>query len=193
MTTTTVTEEQVLDAWLDGLVARAGGDPERGVQPPPAEAFVDEGGERTPFLPAPELADLAAQLLARHTHLAHLLGLEVVYLWKAEGGKSAGQDVLGKCQKPSGLLRHFSQADFVIWLAADHLRARLLSARQVEALLYHELLHTAIDDEGRPAVRGHDWAGFTREIEHYGLYLEDIRRIDQALRQTRLPGLEGGR
>ena len=159
------------------------------LRPPAAEAFIDEYGNPAEFIPAPDLEQRAEQLITRHKRFSHLDDFEVIYLWKAEGGASGGSATLGKCQKPSGLLKHFSQAHFVIWLAADHARKRLLSANQLEGILYHELCHAGVV-EGKPVIVPHDWAGFAAEIEEYGFYLSDLRVITNAV-QMRLKGMAG--
>ena len=166
---------------------------ERRYRVPAASAFVGDDDETVDFLPAGDLARGAAKLRERFPEdLAHLAGVEVVYLWKAAGGKSGGKNVLGKTTKLAGLARFLSGADdgvpvdFVVWLAADHLALR--SDSGIEAVLFHELCHIGTDDEGRPVVRQHDWAGFAREIELFGLHTEDARTVDAAFRQLHLTG-----
>lgn len=161
--------------------------------PPVASAFVGPDGETIEFLPAPDLSRGAVKLRERHPEdLAHLDGLTIEYVWKAAGGKSGGKAVLGKTTKLAGLARYLSGAldgepvDFVVWLAADHLALR--SDRGIEAVLFHELCHIGTDDDGKPVVRQHDWAGFAREIELFGLHTEDARTVDKAFRQLHLSG-----
>lgn len=161
-----------------------------GLRPPAAAAFIGEDGETVPFLPAPELERRVDELVARYPELAFLDSLEVAVLWKAVGGKAKGRPVLGKCTRPSGLLAYFSRADFVIWIAADHVRERNgvgLTEQQVEALLYHELSHIGWDDEAdKPIVVGHDLEEFRKVVERYGLWLEDVRTMDSTFQQLRL-------
>ena len=111
------------------------------------------------------------------TRFGHLRDREVVYLWKASGGKANGKLVLGKCQKATGLVAHFSKADWVVWLAADHGRDLGLTRWQVEAGLYHELLHAGADEVGTPTLYPHDAEMFRAEIEQYGLWKSDLRFV----------------
>ena len=135
---------------------------------------------------APELEALAAELVERHPDtFGHLRELTLKVLWKAKAGKASGKIVFGKTQKPSksSLLSFYEPADFVIWLAADAVAGALFTRRQVEALLAHELMHTAIDDKGAPATVSHDFEGFARELELYGFWeegLQTARRATQA-------------
>ncbi|HQX61832.1 MAG TPA: putative metallopeptidase [Thermomicrobiales bacterium] len=161
--------------------------------PPSALTFGD-----AEFRPAPDLARGAAKLLEAYPEdLAVLNIVQPVYLWRKKGGMSAGKDVLGKTTKLSGMARYLSgyvdnePVDIVIWLAADHLAIR--SDRGIEAVLFHELLHVGLketddeDDVPAPIVLPHDWAGFRREIEVYGLHTEDARQVAPAFAQVALP------
>ena len=150
------------------------------------------------FRPAPDLARGAAKLLAQYPDdLEALNVIQPVYLWRKKGGTAAGKEVLGKTTKLTGMSRYLSgyvdnePVDIVIWLAADNLAIR--SDRGIEAVLFHELLHVGLkeaDDEDEPPaaiVLPHDWAGFRREIEAFGLHTADARQVAQAFAQVSLP------
>ncbi|MDQ4121705.1 MAG: hypothetical protein M3209_09695 [Acidobacteriota bacterium] len=113
---------------------------------------------------------------------------KVMLFWKAKGGSGGGNDTLGKCQKPSGLLRHYSTADFIIWLAADHLRERKFTRWQVLALVYHEMRHTNCDGNGKFVLRGHEFEGFVDEIERFGAWKTNAESIIKA--SQKLPGFD---
>jgi hypothetical protein len=152
---------------------------------PPAMALFQEGVE---YILAPELGDRAEALIARYEELGHLQGLEIVYLWRGKGGKSGGGAVLGKCVLASGLVGYLAGgAHFVVWLAADYATAYAMTDRQLEALLYHELSHADMDPEkGTSRLKAHDAAVFFSEIEHYGLWLEDMQRLGETIQQLPL-------
>lgn len=156
----------------------------------PAES---EFGDKD-FLPADDLEVLASDLIDRHTTFSHFPGLTIHYRWKKKGGKKSGAAVYGKCVKPSGLLADYSDADFVIWLAADYVRDAEFSQRQIEALLFHELLHAGISDEdegeAKPALIAHDFEGFRAEVETYGWWSSELRGLEIAARQLKLFGDE---
>lgn len=135
--------------------------------------------ESEEFIEAPALVDIAQELIARFEELSFLYDFRLRLFWKSKGGSTGSKNTLGKCVKPSGLLKKYSDADFIVWVAADHTRHRLTN-RQMEALLYHELSHCVLDEKGRPAIRPHDFEGFAREIEIYGAWKGDIERIGKA-------------
>lgn len=139
------------------------------------------------YLEAPELAEVGRKLIRHYYNdFAHLVGANIVYLWKEKGGESGGMATLGKCIRPTGLAAYFAtdedeaqRVNYVIWAAADHLRENRASARTVHALIFHELKHTAFVD-GKYIVVNHEFEGFAREIEEFGMWTNSIRRIAEA-------------
>jgi hypothetical protein len=123
-------------------------------------------------------------------HLPDFPECSIVYLWKAKGGAPGGNATMGKCLKLTGDKQFgFNGRDYEIWLAADHVAAMQFSNFQLEALLYHELLHVAKqeDEDGniKLGVRGHDFEGFVPEIENYGFWDQSAAAIARAV-QLRL-------
>ena len=149
--------------------------------------------ENEDYRPAPDLVAIARQLQERHdATFAHLNECRVVYLWKREGGKSNGKETHGKCQKPSPLVKFLTGgdsggADFIIWLAADHLTNHEYTRLQVEAILFHEMLHTSLDEPeevGKPAkakIVAHDVEAFELEVEVYGLWRLELRSMARTM------------
>lgn len=169
------------------------------VYPTPA----DERFEERDYMSAPDLSEIAKALVkADRAQFDHFKGLHVVYLWRRKGGSTGGRLTLGKCQKPTGLLAYFAGADFVVWLAADHHRDRVAGERagasrfEVEAALFHEMLHVGIetDDDGnvRNVIVPHDFTAFNAEVTRYGAWKGDLRAADQSFRQMPLWSGEGG-
>jgi len=164
-----------------------GGDPDARY-PAPSENTM-EGVE---FAQAADLEEIGQALIYAHrATFSHLDSLTVTYLWRAKGGKSAGKPVLGKCQKPAGLLAYFANTSWVIALAADHARDFGLSRWQVEGVLFHELLHAGEDVKTmEPSLLPHDTEVFAAEIEEYGLWSSDLCFVAKAFRtveQLQLP------
>lgn len=155
----------------------------------PGDGEFDDGAD---YLVSGRLAQRAKVLISRHPEFFnHLHRLSVIYLWRREGGKSKGRVVFGKCSKASGLVKHFSESQFVIWLAADHCRMARYGDREIEALLFHEMLHTAVaevnENTGRgggPTLVPHDLEVFRAEIEVYGLWAADLRDVAPAFQQA---------
>jgi len=154
-----------------------------------APDLIDFGSSE--YMAAPELEAVGIALIGRETSLAHLHGAEITFLWKAKGGHAKGHRTLGKAQKPSGLLYHFAACDFVIWLAADHLADLQFTARQIEAVVFHELSHCDYEEDedsgtGKFTIVGHDVEVFYAEILKYGAYKEDLHQLAGVFRQLSL-------
>lgn len=136
------------------------------------------------YLPGDDIARIAASLIGRHPQdFKHLPNAPILYRWKREGGKNAGKLRLGQCRHLDAVARHFAGSEFLIWLAADHLRAHRFTARQVEAAIFHELLHIELagDDKPRLAIAPHDFEGFGRELAVYGPWRGDLRIIQRQM------------
>jgi hypothetical protein len=165
----------------------AGGDPDGRAPIPWAGQFEDRDGRDLDFIPAPALQDIAIALTDAVEGFAHLHRAVVKFRWKREGGARAGRATYGKCVKASGLTRHFGDCDFVIWAAADHLRAAQFTNWQLEALVYHELCHIVENPEsGALGLVGHDWEGFASELARYGAWDASIKRIARIAQQLPL-------
>jgi hypothetical protein len=163
-----------------------GGDPEAKYPIPPDAGFGADFG------PAPDIARIAEALIAaEEVRFGFLRDVDVRYLWKRKGGKSKGKATLGKCVKASGLVKYLgSDADFVIWVAADATRERALTTRQMEALVFHELLHISQGDDGEPILVGHDFEGFAAELDTYGPWSADLKLAARSVRQAGLWDLD---
>lgn len=152
------------------------------------------------FLPAGELDDIGRALCRARKTLQITDEIKIEYLYKRKGGVSGGKAVFGKCVKTSGLVKHFasdarrSPVDYVIWIAADAVRDTRMTNWQLEALVYHELLHIAVEvgdnDEPKLTTQGHDWEGFNAEIDAYGLWWQDLQAMGSHVRQLKLNGLD---
>lgn len=144
----------------------------------------------TDYLEAPELADLAEAILAKRVGDGPATEASILYRWKREGGSKGGKDVLGKCAKTSPLIRSLTGCQFFIWLAADY--CQVLSDRQIEALLHHELRHIGGDENGKLYARGHDFELFAADLQHYGPWHEGLEHLVAVVTQLRLPLPAGG-
>lgn len=180
---------------LPELVATSG-DPFAQARVPSDLAFSQE---QTEFFVSPELEQMGRKLI-EHRDLNVAGEITITYLWKRKGGNSAGKAIFGKCVKVSGMVEYFAaqtrrrHVDYVIWLAADNVSNAGLAAWQLEALLYHELLHITVEhdknDEIKLTTVGHDWEGFNAEIDAYGLWWTDLQQMGERVRQLKLSGLE---
>jgi hypothetical protein len=145
------------------------------------------------FMPAGTLTTIYEQLVTEHSTLDHLEQIEVAILWKKTGGKKGGRPVFGKTAKRSGLVSAFTSADFIVWLAANHISDAEYTDRQITALLHHELMHISYEDppEGEEGARkyvlqGHDFEGFKEELEIYGAWDDLLKEAADAFKQAPL-------
>jgi hypothetical protein len=144
------------------------------------------------FLPDPVLGAIVGGLIEAHgDELDHLHEFGVQIVWKRKGGGSHGRMRRGRCQSAAGLLKHFSDADFIVWIAADTSREVELTNWQLEALVFHELLFASFkeDKDGvkSPAIKPVDFEVHTAELDRYGLWSAELRAARVAFDQLPLP------
>lgn len=159
------------------IVGASNLDPDAQFPVPPDKSFEEIGDE---FIPADNIGEIGQALIDKHLCFESIREAKIIYLWKRKGSETPKM-LLGKCQRPSGLLKHFSSADFIVFLCANNCRG--LTRWQIEALTFHELKHAKIDDE-KPVTVPHDWEGFAEEIQRYGLWKRDIEPIAQAVTKS---------
>jgi hypothetical protein len=149
--------------------------------PPSEAAFGTED-----FLPASDLERMAARFIAEYPgHFGHVANARLSILWKRAGGKSRGQIRMGQCSKTSGRARFWGESEFVIWLAADHLRRS--PSEKIANVLFHELLHIGSDpDTGDAKIVGHDLEFFFAEVSERGLWRPEMEQAHEVFTQLRL-------
>lgn len=168
----------------------------------PDRVSIDKAEQRFPvprveddFIPAPDIRRIVDRLLQTHAQFSHLVPLQIVCLWKKKGGNDRGRALFGKIQQLSGLASYFAEAseqspvDLVLITAADNCYNARLTHNQVEALIFHELNHVAVNDEEKIILTGHDAEMFQAEIEQYGFWAADLQRMASAFRshEAQLP------
>lgn len=167
----------------------AGGGDFVSVGVPTESDFRDEA-----FLDAPGAKIVAEHVQQKFPEVFDHLDLDrIKFLWNAKGGQSGKRNTLGKVGKLSPKERHFLgyDADFWIWFAADHVRESRFDAQQFEALVFHELKHLQLDDDGAVVVVGHDFEGFAQELEIYGPWSGSAAKIVRAIQPSFFEELEG--
>lgn len=154
----------------------------------PAKELVAPPDFEAAYLFADSLRAMAEKLIGQHgVKFSHLTPLKVDYLWRRKGGKRRGKPNLSDCGRPSGMLAFYSKADFVVWIAANHVRELGLSPQQVEARLFRELLRCGVDaDTQEPMVYPFDFEGFGAELAHYGAYSADLYRLVETAQEVAL-------
>lgn len=140
--------------------------------------------------PAPAVKVIADRLIDSEPEFRHLRNVRIEYLFQSEASRSGGKLILGRARKITGfnaLLgtpEALEDADttseglefFLLTVAAD--TWLLMSSRQREALVFHELMHfnINIDDEGNAllSLRPHDLEAFGAELAKYGAWKQDV-------------------
>ena len=153
-----------------------------GIVVPTEQEFAEEDSE---YVASPALEDMAREIIERLPGLGAAERATILYRWKRKGGESAGREVWGKCKKASQLERHLTDADFIIWLAADY--CQRFGNQRIAALLHHELRHIGLDDKGRLIIVGHEYEGFLADLEHYGAWSPGLTAMVGMAQQLRLP------
>jgi hypothetical protein len=139
------------------------------------------------WLAAPDVKDMAERLVRKHEGIfGHYIDLDIAFLWKRKGGKANGKPKLGEAVKVGGLTTAFTDAQIVIWLAADNVYEAMLTTHQAEALVFRQLKRTGLDENGKPEIKGFDFWGFEDEVKAYGLWNSDLQGAGEAFQQLRL-------
>lgn len=124
---------------------------------------------------APELANIADQLIGEHGFLEDLQHCDIRWYWKRKTGVSKGRVKIGFMKRASDLLGHFSGADFIGWLSATTARDGRFTDEQVRAAVFHQLLHVGSDDKGNWIFVPHDFEGFAQEVRVFGTWTENLK------------------
>lgn len=149
----------------------------------------DSAFQKRQFMLAPALQNLAEELIERHGFLEQLEACELEFKWQRLGTNSNGKRSIGTLKRVSGVWADYCSAQFVIYLAADTARLANFTDRQVEAALFHQLLHIGKDKKGNWIRVGHDFEGFGTEVRHYGPWTEDLKIGGQAFTAAHQMGL----
>lgn len=149
---------------------------------------VDDDEKPEAYAEATQPRLIAEQLIRKLVEFQHLRGKTLVYLYRPDPFTVGGKPAIGKCQKPGGLLRRFSGADFILVFA--HTSWQKLNVWQRVALVYHELRHAGWDEmQEKPYIKPHQWEGFFDELQIFGLETfrdwQDLASATQRARTAR--------
>lgn len=119
-----------------------------------------------------EYSGLAEKVIDEHEDLRWIRNLKVRigYLISDREKKKGGRAVLGECVRVRPLYRPYVPHDFLIVIYGQNTAG--LNEKQMEILLYHELLHIGIDEEGEELkyiINPHDVEDFRALIDRYGI------------------------
>lgn len=152
--------------------------PRRAYPVPVTEDFEDSIGVRQPFISAIDLGHIGRALIEMYPELELLNMVGWEFLWQQTGSTAGGMKQWGHAKKADDLLRWYAGGiKWTFWLAADAFRLLGASVAQIEAAVWHELLHAGVNKRGKPTNRPHDFEGFTSEVQRYGLWTGGLRRL----------------
>jgi hypothetical protein len=98
--------------------------------------------------------------------------------WRKDGKIKAGE-----CKVQSGINRFFAECDFAITINFRFWEK--LNPHQRVALLYHELRHAELDEDGKASIHPHDFEVFGDELELFGLRTyEDWVRLGRSIEHS---------
>lgn len=131
-----------------------------------------------------DMAELADVMASEYRELADCNDAKLAYYWKIKGGGTEERPVLGKITKASGVLIFETSADYIVWLAADHLHGA--PQEIIQAALYHQLRQVKIEydknDEPKFTL-DKPIPMFASEIDRFGAWHEGIRDMGHSFRQ----------
>lgn len=173
------------------------GNPEERYVVPQRRNFIDPdwledgGDERDKNAPlratceARELARIAGALVRKYEDLKHLRDAAMEFRWKRKGGGGEGSPKFYGVIRVGGIWRDLLDWDWLVWLAADHLRHA--TKWQVEAALHDALQACGEDEKHRPVIIKPEVVGYAKGIERYGCYTTGLIVGARALGQLQLP------
>lgn len=129
---------------------------------------------------SPGLARIARRLIGTMPELSYIAAsrVRIVYLTSELEKKKGSKLVLGQCEKVPEKYKWKVPYDFMITVFLPNVER--LSREQMRILLFHELLHVGIEEDGNEekySVREHDYEEFREIINRYGL---DWSKDDEA-------------
>ncbi|AGY57119.1 putative metallopeptidase [Gloeobacter kilaueensis] len=147
--------------------------------PPPQEeerAAADLQDTRDYYLADQEAHDLADKLIFSCFELVHLRNVPIRILMRRPERSSKGRLTMGSAHKASPRDQALHGCTFVIVLWEKFWKGE---PRKHEALLFHELCHCWVDEEGKAKLVGHDIEEHYAVIRRYGDWqgeVEDVAR-----------------
>lgn len=115
-----------------------------------------------------EYEAIGEMLIANHDEFKDIIeaGITIVYLASTQAKKQKGKLVFGQCEKIADKYKWGIPADFTITVFEPNIEG--FTPEQVEALIFHELLHVGVEDD-RLFIRPHDIEDFSAVLKKYGV------------------------
>jgi hypothetical protein len=150
------------------------------------------------FRRAPEVAELAREIIARHH--PHLLDIRIEYVFGDAAPEANGRVTLGKAMRISGVNAELARLEdgsededdedaFFCIVMYDDVWPNLNDCRRT-ALLDHGLCHCKVKISKTGVLKlyiaPHDLEEFTEIVERHGLWSKDVQKIAAAIKQAQL-------
>lgn len=130
--------------------------------------------DKPKYLDAEEdVAELFKDLVSEHD-LTYLLDYNIKFLFNTKPRKRNGRRRLGSAEKCSPKNKAMHGYDFLIMLDYEFWHH---NEDKQAPLLYHELLHCSVKENGEPAMRAHDIEEFGEVVNAYGMWKQDIKHF----------------
>ena len=115
-----------------------------------------------------EYAAIGEMLIASYDEFKDIREAEItiVYLASEQAKKQKGKLIFGQCEKIADKYKWGIPADFTITVFEPNIEG--FTPEQVEALIFHELLHVGVEDD-RLFIRPHDIEDFSAVLKKYGV------------------------
>jgi len=116
-----------------------------------------------------ELRQLGRQVIRDRPDLAWLreCRVRIGYVMSSKDKKKDDRIVFAECHKVKPLWQAFIPYDFVIVFYEPN--TMMMDDEQREVLMYHELLHIGMEDNGYLKLRPHDIEDFRVILDQYGM------------------------
>lgn len=93
--------------------------------------------------------------------------IRIGYAMSSKDKKKDEKIIFAECHKVKALWQAFIPYDFVIVFYEPN--TMLMDDTQLEILMYHELLHIGMEDNGYLKIRPHDIEDFRTILDQYGM------------------------
>lgn len=113
-------------------------------------------------------AALAHDVIYEYKEMEHLRhsDVQIIYLASEHEKKSKGKIVYGQCEKVADKYKWGIPCDFTITIFEPNVEG--FTDDQLKIVLFHELLHVGIDENGEFSIRPHDLEDFKAVIDRFG-------------------------
>lgn len=116
-----------------------------------------------------ELRRLGWKVIRKHEDLHWIKesDIKIGYVVSDKAKKKDDRIIFAECHKVKAIYKAYIDYDFIIVFYEPH--TMLMDDKQLEILMYHELLHVGMEDNGTLKLVPHDIEDFKCILDEYGL------------------------